>query len=272
MRETFVAKKTTMLSCVLLDEYPYLGKNRVARLISAKNVKINEKRVSVDLRVEKNASVEVFIPASFIPNTPTVVYSDDNILIVDKPVHMDSTEALPKILEKEYGKLFPVHRLDTNTTGIIALARGIKTKTELERAFKERGVQKKYIATVVGKPKKPSGTIRNWLVKDAEKGIVKASVTKINGSLEAITDYEVISAEDGLSKIALYPHTGRTHQLRAQLASIGCPILGDGKYGDYEENKKRGVSVQQLRAVSIKFIEVDGIINYLCGKEFEVVE
>ena len=85
-----------------------------------------------------------------------------------------------------------------------------------------------------------------------------------------MTDYEVTGGGDGLSYVALYPHTGRTHQLRVQLAHVGCPILGDGKYGDFAENRKRGESMQRLRATGIKFLSVPAPLEYLAGREFEV--
>ncbi len=200
----------------------------------------------------------------------TVIYSDDNVVIADKPAHTDSVKDLPRMLGADYGTLYPVHRLDVNTTGIVVLARGTKTKAELERAFRERAVKKKYIATVIGTPNPRRGTMRNWLVKDGEKGLVKCYDRPQTGALEAVTDYEVLRSCDGLSEVALYPETGRTHQLRVQLARKGTPILGDGKYGNFAENRRRGVKIQMLRAVSLKFVALGGIVNYLSGREFEV--
>ena len=270
MKETFFAEKNAMLSGILSLRYPWLNKSKIQRLITGKNVKLDGARVSADAKVAKNAELEVFLPATFEAEKIEVVYLDENVVIADKPAHTDSVTALPKMLEKEYGTLYPVHRLDTNTTGIVVLARGHKTRVELELAFKRREVHKKYIATVVGTPKKSKGVMSGWLIKDSASGIVRVSNVRLAGGLEAVTEYEVISSEDGLSEVELLPLTGRTHQLRAQLAHLGCPILGDGKYGDFDENKRRGVNVQQLRAVSIKFNNVGGIVNYLKGREFEV--
>lgn len=267
MKHTFKTTNGALLSEVLADEYPWLSRNKIKRLVSDKNIKVNGKRVSGDGKLTAGDEIEAYVPDFPVVS---VIYSDENIVVADKPNHVDSVTALPKLLFAEYGEIYPVHRLDTNTTGIVVLARGVKTKAELEKAFREHTVRKKYIATVVGKPKKSKGTLRGWLVKDSANGRVKVSDVPVKGGVEAVTDYEVTDSADGLTTLALMPLTGRTHQLRAQLAHIGCPILGDGKYGDFATNRKHGAKEQQLRAVSIKFLSLGGIINYLSGREFEV--
>lgn len=269
MRYELNPTASVRLSALLATEFPHLGKGRLTRLLADKNVKVGGKRVATDVVVGAGESVEVFLPAAFEAAEIEVVYADENVVIADKPAHVDSVRALPGLLAPRYGTLYPVHRLDTNTTGLVVLARGHKTRVELEKAFREHRVRKKYAATVIGCPKSKAGTLRGWLVKDAAKGIVRVYDEPRPQSVEAVTEYAVISTADGLSEVELYPLTGRTHQLRAQLAHVGCPILGDGKYGDFDENKRRGVKVQQLRAVSIKFDSLGGTVNYLSGREFK---
>ncbi len=265
MKQSFKTTKSARLSENLLSEFPWLSRSKIKRLISDRYIKVNGVRVGTDTETKAGDEIEAYLPE--FPAVP-VIYSDENIVIADKPAHIDSELALPKLLTPTYGALYPVHRLDTNTTGIIVLARGTKSKIELEKAFKTHSIRKKYIAAVVGAPPKDKGTLRNRLIKDSEKGIVR--VTEAPAGEEAIADYEVLRKGDGISVLALYPQTGRTHQLRAQLAHIKCPILGDGKYGDFAENKKRGIREQQLRAVSITFERIGGILKYLCGREFTV--
>lgn len=269
MKHNFDAPRSGKLSELLAGAFPHLGGGKVSRLIAEKNVKVGGKRVTSDIPVKAGEAVEAFLPSQFEPEEITVVYADENVVIADKPSHVDSVRALPALLERRYGTLYPAHRLDTNTTGLVVMARGHKTRVELEKAFKDHTVRKKYVATVIGKPKADKGTLRGWLVKDSENGIVRVFDKPVSGGLEAVTEYEVVGSGQGLSTLELYPLTGRTHQLRAQLAHVGCPILGDGKYGDFAENKRRGVKVQQLRAVSIKFVSLGGIVNYLGGREFK---
>ena len=272
MKYDLTAAKSRKLSELLAEKFPHLGKGKITRLIAGKNVKVGGKRVAEDVVVSAGETTEVFLPSAFEAEEIRIVYSDENVVIADKPAHVDSVRGLPGLLAPRFGTLYPAHRLDTNTTGLVVLARGHKTRVELEKAFKEHTVRKMYVATVIGCPKKKTGTLCGWLLKDAAQGIVKVCDTPVPGSVEAITEYEVVSSADGLSVLELYPLTGRTHQLRAQLAHIGCPILGDGKYGNFEENKRRGVKVQQLRAVSIKFVSLGGIVNYLSGREFKEKE
>lgn len=272
MRYELTAKSAGPLSDLLAAKFPHLGKGKLTRLISGKNVKVGGKRVAADVAVKAGESVEVFLPAAFEAAEIEVVYADENVVIADKPAHVDSVRALPELLAARYGTLYPVHRLDTNTTGLVVLARGHKTRVELEKAFREHRVRKKYVATVLGCPKPPAGTLRGWLVKDADRGIVRVCDAPTAQSVEAVTEYAVVSSSGGMSEVELYPLTGRTHQLRAQLAHIGCPILGDGKYGDFDQNRRRGVKVQQLRAVSIKFVSLGGTVNYLSGREFKEKE
>lgn len=272
MKTTIDVTQTARVSDVLGREFPWLGKGKIKRLIDGKNISVGGKRTAEDVVVPAGERCEVFLPEAFAPPEIPVVYADDNVVIADKPVKIDSVAALPACLRGTYGTLYPVHRLDTNTTGLVVLARGRKTETELVRAFRDRAVRKKYVATVVGTPKPAKGRLVGYLVKDASRGLVTVSDKPVRGGSEAVTEYEVLRSYDGLSDVALYPLTGRTHQLRAQLAHIGCPVLGDGKYGDFEENKKRGVALQRLRAVSVKFLSLSGIVDYLSGREFEVRE
>lgn len=101
---------------------------------------------------------------------------------------------------------------------------------------------------------------------------MKAYNKPVRGGLESVAAYELLSRDGELSNIALYPSTGRTHQLRVQLAATGIPILGDSKYGNFAANKKYGVNEQRLRAVSLTFTAAAGVLKSLCGKEFSVTD
>lgn len=257
------------LSELIVRNVAGLTKGVVTRIITDKNVKVDGKRVTKDVTPERGQTVDVFIPSALMPDDIPVIYSDENIVIVDKPKHTESEFAVPKALENRFGKVYPVHRLDINTTGIVVYARNEMARFELEKAFKSHQVRKKYVATAIGKMPSDSGKLKCYLLKDDGRGVVKATDEKVEGSLEAVTEYEVLDYNGELSTVALYPITGRTHQLRVQLAHIGCPILGDSKYGDYAVNKRYNAKEQQLRAVAIRFIRLGGVTRYLSGKEFE---
>lgn len=267
MKYDFTAPRDGALSELLSEKLSFIGRRGVRSLIKERQVRVNGGRVGEDMPVKAGDAVEAYVTAR-VPSV-RVVYADDNIVVADKPAHTD-TMSLPLLLSGEYGELYPVHRLDVNTTGLVALARNTAAKEELEREFRARKIKKKYIATVVGAPKESRGTLRHWLVKDAAGGIVKAYPTASHGGAESVTEYETIGRNGELTVLALYPSTGRTHQLRVQLAAAGTPILGDGKYGDYAANKRYKASEQRLRAVSLRLIGASGVLASLRNREFTV--
>lgn len=269
MKYDLTAGTDMYLSDLLLEKLSFLGSRKINALITDRQVKINGVRTGSDCLLAEGDAVEVYTNAK-APSV-NVIYSDENVVIADKPAHTD-TMSLPALLAEEYGELYPVHRLDVNTTGIVALARNAVAKAEFEREFRAHTVRKKYIATVVGAPSRPCGIMKHWLVKDGERGLVKAYNKPVRGGLESVAAYELLSRDGELSKIALYPSTGRTHQLRVQLAATGIPILGDSKYGNFAANKKYGVNEQRLRAVSLTFTAAAGVLKSLCGKEFSVTD
>lgn len=258
-----------LLSDALKAELPLIRRGRLKSLIAAREVKVNGKRVDADVTLAAGDVLDAFVPDAYLDNTAVdIIYSDENIVIADKPPKTDSQTALPALLAARFGTLFPAHRLDTNTTGLIILARSRAALDSLTAAFKNRTIEKTYTASVCGQFKQKAGMIKCYLLKNAESGIVTAYDKPVPGGVEAITGYEVISCSGGVSEIRLSPKTGRTHQLRVQLAHAGHPILGDGKYGDFEMNRKHGAATQQLRAESLRLSRLAPPLDYLNGKNF----
>lgn len=269
-RITFRAESGERLTTALTARVPGLSRSGASRLVAGKNARVDGVRVSSDVRLAGGEKVDAFVPDSLVQAAPSVrvVYADDDVVVADKPAGVESERALPALLAGRYGELYPVHRLDTNTTGLIVLARNEGAKSELERAFRAREIKKVYVATVVGRLPAESGVMHGWLVKDEKRGVVKAYDAPVAGGLEAVTEYVRLSYVDGLTEVELHPLTGRTHQLRVQLAHLGCPILGDGKYGDFAENRRRGVTRQRLRAVGLTLGNMGGPLAGLSGKTF----
>ena len=263
MKISYIQDKNETLLSSLSSHLSELGKNKLRLLIKSKEVRLNGNRVICNVELKEGDRIEAFVPEA-IKKTASVsiIYSDELIIVADKPAGVDSTLALPRLLEKEFGKVYPAHRLDTNTTGVIILARSEQPLEELKKGFKGRCVHKTYEATVIGKMPSMRGKMIDRLVRSEGNTIRVGS----EGAL-AETDYEVISFDGELTKLKLRPLTGRTHQLRVQLAHIGCPILGDGKYGNFEYNKKAGITKQMLRAVSVE-IDATGLLARYKGKVF----
>ena len=235
-------------------------------LLKNKEIKVNGKRVSSNVTVEKGDEVCYFLtkkqeekPAFFI------VYEDENILVVDKESGVNS-EAVYAALARERTCYF-IHRLDRNTQGLMAFALNEKTESALLSAFKERQVEKRYHALCVGRFPKRADVLTAYLKKDAERAQVRVFDAPKNGTEKIITEYHVLDEMDDCTKVEVALHTGKTHQIRAHLAHIECPILGDMKYGNTAVNKAKKAARQCLVAKYLSF-SADGVLAYLKGREF----
>ena len=175
------------------------------------------------------------------------VYSDKDVLVINKPagVTVANADGGEDTLESRIASAgltaYPVHRLDAKTSGLVIFARNRKAKEALDEAMRLRTIRKFYRAVVKGVPEteneKRSGTLQFYAVKDPSLGLVRVYDSPRSGAVEMETKYHICQSKDGVSVVEAELVTGRTHQIRASFAHIGCPILGDDKYGDREFNR-----------------------------------
>lgn len=186
------------------------------------------------------------------------VFIDESIVAIDKPVGLEVSidDAGENSLEYRLnnaglGTFYPVHRLDATTKGLVLFARNESMRDLLLNAFAQGDIQKFYHCKVAGHPKKQQDTLTAYLLKNANESRVQVFDRQIENSQQIITKYKVIAKDKTTSTLEVELITGKTHQIRAHLAHIGCPIIGDDKYGDREFNKANRAKEIELRAVRI---------------------
>ncbi len=224
------------------------------------------------------------------PKTIDIVYEDDNILLVNKApalaVHDfegSSTDTLINRIihylydKKEYipeneNSFEPAlcNRIDRNTCGIVIAAKNAQALREMNDMIKAHKVEKKYLALCHGAPKNESGELKFFLKKLSDKNLVLVSEKPLPEHKTAITLYKVLKKTPQFSLLELTLKTGRTHQIRASLAHIGCAIVGDGKYGkSHAQDSKLGFPYQALCSYYVKFnFDSADALKYLSGKSF----
>lgn len=272
MLKKLTATTEESLKDLINRELSFLPFFAVEKLCDKKDVKVNGIPVKKDAKLKAGDEVAVyFSQEKYAPYA--LVYEDENFLVADKK-RGASFESLTEFLGMVYGKIYPVHRLDTNTAGLIAYAKTPVAESELISAFREKRTQKKYLCRVFGLPKPQSATLSDYLMKDEKKGLVRVYANPQKGALSVITEYRVVEdLMDGTSVLSVTLHTGRTHQIRAHLAFHGYPLVGDGKYGNGEKNRAYKRSKQELTSVFLSFtFPKESPLSYASGKVFEKKE
>lgn len=293
--DKFVQKSASLLPQNLLYKY-----------IRLKRIKVNGKRAEISTRLKEGDLVEMYINDEFFSPTKEkydflsasksidILYEDENIMLLDKKVgllsHPDNGEYTDTLITRvkrylyEKGEYEPsdensftpslANRIDRNTGGIVIAAKNAESLRTLNKIIKERDLTKLYLCVTVGVPPKDCDIIHGYLLKDEEKNKVFVYKNPREGAKEIRTAYKLLCQKNGLSLLEVELLTGRTHQIRAHLASIGLPLLGDGKYSSNAVNKKHGGYKKQfLYSYKLCFDlknNADCSLSYLKGKSFEV--
>lgn len=235
-------------------------------LLRNREIKVNGVRINKDVTLFPGDNVSYYMTKKQLEKPAFyVVYEDENVLVADKESGVNS-EAVFAALQRERECYF-IHRLDRNTKGLLIFALHKGAEEKLLAGFRDRKVEKKYHALCFGDFKKDRDVLTAYLKKDAEKAVVKVFDSSKVGAEKIVTEYAVLERRGELTKVEVTLHTGKTHQIRAHLAYIGCPIVGDMKYGIEGKNREKKVTRQCLVAKSLQLFLEDEFA-YLRGKQF----
>lgn len=253
------------------------------KALKTKKIKVNGKKVEPSYRLSVGDEVKSFVLEKKPQTAVEFLYEDDHLLAVHKPagvLTLDVTgQAADTMLSRVNAvlagggeKAYAVHRLDFQTEGVLLFAKSEAVRDLLFRLIRERKVEKSYLAVVLGRMERKKARLTHQLFKDAKKNRVYVTDEPVKGSKTAVMDYEVLAETGKLSLLRCTLHTGRTHQIRAQLAHIGHPLLGDDKYGSKEMNRSYGERRQLLCAfrITFRFGEEAGPLARLSGKSISV--
>lgn len=288
----------------LTKTYPRLPQAMLYKAVRKKDIRLNGKRCDAADRLAEGDVLSLFLPEDALQTAPPtyefmhasrqldVVYEDDHLLLLNKPVgllvHPDDKEYADTLLFRvqrylyEKGAYDPaaensfapalVNRIDRNTAGIVIAAKTAAALRILNDKLKNREIQKYYLCIVHGRMPKEEDTLEGYLEKNESQNRVYISATPKPGARTIRTKYRVLEEKNGLSLLHVHLLTGRTHQIRAHLANIGHPLLGDGKYGSNAQNKGTGFHKQALCSYRLEFAFTSPAeeLDYLNGKAFQL--
>lgn len=235
------------------------------QIIKNKDIKFDGKRLCDDDMVFAGQTVVVFAPEK--PSARfSVIFEDENVIVLDKgcDIEVQGKDSLESAIPGSIA----VHRLDRNTTGVMIMAKNEEAAEALKQAFKDKTVQKTYVCEVFGRPNFKGEVQKAYLVKDANRSEVKIYPNFVQKSVLIETKFKTVKVGEQTSLVTAELLTGRTHQIRAQLAYLGFPIIGDGKYGKNEINRKFKEKYQKLHCFSLKIKKINKKFEYLQNKEF----
>lgn len=289
----------------LTKNLPNLPQSLLYKYIRKKRIKVNGKRAEISTRLHEGDVLDLYINDEFFEKPePTydflhagtnlnILFEDENVLVLDKPVgllaHPDDREYVDTLIGRvkrylyEKGEYDPeaeqsftpalVNRIDRNTGGIVLAAKNAEALRVLNQKMKDREIHKFYLCAVHGTPKPSQGLLKGYLWKDEKKNRVYVFKDFKPGSKTIETKYRVLKSAENMSLVEVELLTGRTHQIRAHFASIGCPLVGDGKYGNNQNNRKQGGRRKQFLysyKTVFDFTTDAGALEGLNGMTFEV--
>ena len=273
MEKLIVSKKYNgkKLNKFLLENVPNLTYGLFCNTLRKKDIKINGKRVNKDCIIYEGDEILAYINNNALSEKSEnkirniiqnldIIFEDENILILNKPSNIEVTgnNSLTSIVHSQFKnakfKPMPCHRIDRNTTGLVLFAKNEESLNILLEKFKNHEIEKHYLALVYGIPKIKNKKYEAYLFKDNKMSMVYISDIPKKGYSKIVTSFSVLETyKNNTSLLDIQIETGKTHQIRAHLAYLGYPIIGDGKYGKNTINKEFNQQYQLLCSYKLKF-------------------
>ncbi len=311
MRELKVGKNDAgqRLDKFLLKTLRDMPQSFLYKAVRTKKIKLNRKRTTPSQILAEGDCLQLFISPDFFADgkeatdiektlsaiTPSfnIVYEDENILLIDKKagisVHEDETNDKNNLIMQIWAYLYKkgeyspkdeqsfspalCNRIDRNTGGIVIAAKNAQALRIMNEKIKNRELSKFYLCAVHGTPSPDKAVIEAYLLKNEDENSVRIfDKNPPKNAKKIITGYKTLSSKNGISLLEVELFTGRTHQIRAHMAHIGHPLLGDGKYAKNKDDRKIGYKYQALYSYKLRFeFTSDGEeLEYLNGKEFAI--
>lgn len=290
--------QTGRLDAFLLSQLSCLTPGKLHQYLRENKLKLNGKKQPLSTRVCAGDEIRLYLPpsAEAAPVGPAflraraefcAVYEDEAVLVAEKPaglpVEDKETPGADTLINRalrylmEAGRYDPraafapslCHRLDTGTSGLVLIAKTEPALEQLTALIRAHRLKKSYVGVSFGHPQPAAGVLRGYLSKDAQRGRVRVFSTPEKNALPIETRYKTLITQGPLALLELELITGRTHQIRAHLASIGCPLLGDSKYGNNSANRAYRLKYQALCAYALVFPALDGPCAGLSQKRLQ---
>jgi RluA family pseudouridine synthase len=262
-RITVQGEKPVMLTTWLGEQFPGLAARKLAQALARRDVRVNGMRTGADVLLRPGDEVVLYIEDRFLEPEPNIVYCSDTVIVAVKPAGITSKAEDGADMERLLGgwlrhrgepdTVLACHRLDNQTGGLLIFARSAAAEAAMRTLMEAGKVIKTYWCIVKGVPQPAHTTLTAYIRKDAQRAVVTVLDRPAPGAKTAVTEYCVERAEGERSLLRVTLHTGRTHQIRAHMAHIGHPILGDDKYGDRQFNRQYRVRRQMLWAGRLEF-------------------